>query len=508
MKLLILNQLYPLLALSATCHAFTTVETTGPYATGVRDFDFTDNTYPLDWHPNDASGRRLMFRMHYPVCEKTNLAIVDVVNGNSTTTTGTCNGVPLGSRRKYLESQEWEVYFGIPEPESIAQLFDRTQSYVNAPIALDDPKPTFPVVIYSHGFGSWVSDNTALVEEIASHGYIVCAVASPGFASGVIYPSDGRFVTARDDYPDVMAAVQNDAVPNPYLANFTDNLQIRYDRMELYLHEGVIPVLVQRLNDDLMAVADYLNAIAHQSPIEPSTVTSSQAEKTQQEVDPFLLDLLGDYSDGLNGKLAYMGFSLGGSAAGSAAHADGRAVGAINLDGGHQSLDVWNSEIRTPYLTFFEQTELAWFYHGEFLFENLFSMGTRADIIRVLGPEGVQHNDYTDQKLFSPELRAGLLGITTPVDGLRMHSVLSEFTLAFLGRFLRGETAWDPQTTFEKFEGIEPVDVSYVAEWAHKNFATTTPTMDEDSSAPFSSLSVGAALFASILAAFLIGSFG
>eukprot|EP00977_Amphora_coffeiformis_P024803 scaffold17205_cov186-Amphora_coffeaeformis.AAC.20 len=482
--------------------AFTTVETTGPYVTGVRDFDLLDTVYPSELHPNDAAGRRIMFRVYYPTCAKTDLDVLEGIDGN---TSVTCNDIDLGSKRKYLEAEEWQVYFGIPEPTQISPFFDETQSYKDAPIDVTVPSHTFPVVIYSHGFGSYVSDNTALLEELASHGYIVCAVASPGFAGGVLYPSDGHFITTRDDYPEINAMMSADAIPNPYLANYTDDLQIRYERMELYLEQGALPMLVQRLNDDLVATVDHLDAVSKTS--RAATSTKSMHEEVVSSfntIDPFLVELLGrGTTEGLDGKIIYMGFSLGGSAAGSAAQADVRAVGAINLDGGHQSLDLWNTEIRTPYLMFFEQTEIAWFYHGEFLFETLASMGNRTDIIRVLGPEGVQHNDYTDQKLFSSELRAGLLDITASVDGLRVHNMLARFCLGFLNRYLVDDGEWDTESIFTSNNQVEEIDVSYVAEWARERSATEEPTVNEDSSSATIVLNFWFAFIFGIAACFL-----
>ena len=38
----------------------------------------------------------------------------------------------MGTRRQYLEASKWQVYFGIPEPTQISQLFDKTQSYKDA----------------------------------------------------------------------------------------------------------------------------------------------------------------------------------------------------------------------------------------------------------------------------------------------------------------------------------------------------------------------------------------
>ena len=56
--------------------------------------------------------------------------------------------------------------------------------------------------------------------------------------------------------------------------------------------------------------------------------------------------------NGLSNGLIYMGFSYGGGTSTSAAHQDTRAIGAISLDGLHQSTDLLGNPIRVPLLTF------------------------------------------------------------------------------------------------------------------------------------------------------------
>jgi hypothetical protein len=62
---------------------------------------------------------------------------------------------------------------------------------------MSDAEATYPVLLFSHGYGGVVMQNTALMEELASHGYVVFSIAHPyeslvsSFPDGsVIYEDD------------------------------------------------------------------------------------------------------------------------------------------------------------------------------------------------------------------------------------------------------------------------------------------------------------------------------
>ncbi len=57
----------------------------------------------------------------------------------------------------------------------------------NAP--LTDAAANRPVVIYSHGYTSFLGQNTALMEELASHGYIVYSAQHTYDSSPVVFPN-------------------------------------------------------------------------------------------------------------------------------------------------------------------------------------------------------------------------------------------------------------------------------------------------------------------------------
>jgi dienelactone hydrolase len=87
---------------------------------------------------------------------------------------------------RYVEPALADAVFG--EPDTVRQLF--AFSILNAPIRTNEP--SYPVVLYSHGYGSNRRQNTEKAEELASHGYIVAAMDHID-CSGTIFP-DGRLL--------------------------------------------------------------------------------------------------------------------------------------------------------------------------------------------------------------------------------------------------------------------------------------------------------------------------
>ena len=66
----------------------------------------------------------------------------------------------------------------------------KTNSYEGIPVSMKEDK--FPVILFNHGFTSFMEQNTSQMEHLASHGYIVVSISHPydGVAS---YP-DGRSI--------------------------------------------------------------------------------------------------------------------------------------------------------------------------------------------------------------------------------------------------------------------------------------------------------------------------
>jgi dienelactone hydrolase len=287
------------------------------------------------------------------------------------------------------------------------------------------------------------------MEEIASQGYAVFALGQPGIASGVLFPN-GDVVNVDADFIAGPSPVENETNPD---------IETRYNSMEQRLErDNPFPL---RCRDDMLALADFL-------------------DDSLNNATSWIGQLIGEES-ALS--LIYMGFSYGGAAAGSAGQEDKRAKGAVNLDGLHQSLDLFGRAIQVPFLTFATEIQLN-AYYNEFFYEPLESMGTNPNVTRVAMPENVTHPDLTDLKFLAQELRQAL-GLDEIVDGPHLHDILVSFCLGFLDTHTGKTLDWAPSQSFSQFNDTKPVDVSYVADWANglSISPTATPTM---SSAPMS----------------------
>lgn len=417
------------LATVAFGSCFIVPEPTGPFVTGAQDMEFVDNTYPSPFSEDD-SGRRIMFRIYYPVCNRT-----DYIAENNT-----CAGTELGRRRRYFEQGEWEAYFGSVINDTELVMFAEsleTFSYLNAPMVTElGPRP---ILIYAHGATAWVSDNTALMEELASHGFAAFALGLPGFASTVVYPN-GDVASVHNDF---IAALSH---PDSSLLPLSEQIQTRYDKIvSMMTSQDGVAAFLPRYRDDMLAMVDHLL-----DPLLNNTL---------------LKQLVGE--DDLQG-LIYMGFSFGGAAAGSAAHQDERANGAVNMDGLHYSTDLLGQNISVPFLTFaqnYVRDFPTFFYFNEFFYEDLVTMGSRDDVTRVRLPTNTSHTDITDLKFLPLNVRESV-GFVNTIDAEHLHAVLMDFLLGFVQKHAAQNSSWTSTESFEKFSDIELVNVSYVAEWA------------------------------------------
>lgn len=136
---------------------------TGPYAVGRTLFDWKD--VKRDDPYSDAIGkhRELMVWLWYPA------------------------SASLQAKRAEYIPSAWASK--LPwRPVTIPSRV-RVHSFARAPVAAG--RQTFPVLVFSTGFGNLPSDYTTLIEDIASHGYVVLGITSTYSAPVVRFP-DGR----------------------------------------------------------------------------------------------------------------------------------------------------------------------------------------------------------------------------------------------------------------------------------------------------------------------------
>ncbi len=142
---------------------------TGEYNIGTTTFELTDQNRNETFTADPDDFRRILIQAWYPADDVTGLNRAPYLYNPSAFTTGI--------------QRAWGL------PSIIVSHFSLTvtHSYEDAP--LSDAEATFPVLIFSHGYGGVIMQNTVLMEELASHGYVVFSIAHPYEAVVTAFPN-------------------------------------------------------------------------------------------------------------------------------------------------------------------------------------------------------------------------------------------------------------------------------------------------------------------------------
>ena len=167
---------------------------TGPHKVGTTSYSVTDETRK-EIHSSDANARRELFvEVWYPA-----------VNPKE-------NDLP---RPKTL----WqELYTGSMDRVSFFMAYLKgidTHSYPGIPV--DFENGPYPVILYNHGLQMFTSQNTILMEHLASHGYVVISIAHPYESLRVNLPDAGtiipEFITSMEKFNAAMAWIEKTSRP-------------------------------------------------------------------------------------------------------------------------------------------------------------------------------------------------------------------------------------------------------------------------------------------------------
>ena len=501
-----LNSIAPWLLLLLLCTTATMVTSqntfpkpTGPYdVIGVHDFEFVDTTYPSTREEDDVNdggggGRRIMVRVWYPACRGSNFdtetrvcvnenleAAVAATTSTTSSTASESSSLsssssfslpePFGPRKYLWDGSEREA-IGDRQIEAFSFAFDLTpiydasndqltNSYWDASVVTPELERPLPIVVFNCGALGHVGQNTALMEDLASHGYAVFSVSHPG-GSYILYPN-GDTLPVDEDF---LSAVFGGAPP----VGLNDpDINVRYEakRNIVESNNGTNPYL-PRWRDDILAFVDYLEEFANNA---DDALPPSATELTGS----ILRDILGKEKQL---KVVYGGMSFGASAAGSAAQIDERAVGVFNLDEAHKSPDLLGTAVRTPYLNIFAGGPV---YSNEFFFEPLTTMGSDPNVYRIAVKDSV-HLEFTDIMFVPNELRmvfgGGNVNATEVIDPNTnavggLHYLIASSVGEFLDMAFGGhDSEWDAESVISAYpEKSSLLDVSYVAEWARTSF--------------------------------------
>ncbi len=297
----------------------------------------------------------------------------------------------------YPDAQE--IVRRFPYPDSLAEI--ETSSWMDLPVS--DSGEGLPVVLFNHGWGEHVGQSTVLMQELASHGYVVASIGHHHESKFWVYP-DGSVVfldTANPRFQQIMAEQSQPGMMDLYNAMFTARgvgeqeavFRKSIEKMPTMLRESP-----RMWAEDISFVIGRLDSLnRHEGRFEGR------------------LDL---------DRLGVAGMSMGGIAAGQACISDGRIRACINADGGLFG-DLVDTTLSVPLMFMGSKRFVE--------YDAIFAASSRGDVYTLTVPES-DHYDYTDFTLLH---RQHILMGT--VDGRRMLEIVNAYALAFFDTYLKGE---------------------------------------------------------------------
>ncbi|MFJ6102676.1 alpha/beta hydrolase family protein [Streptomyces sp. NPDC092359] len=361
---------------------------TGHRPVGAVDLHLVDRTRPDPFVPSKPF-RELMVSVRYPA------------------EPGRAGAFPVAPWLGPAAAADWDERsapgLGIPAG-AVDWRGTRTHARTGAPA--DRSAGRLPVVLFSPGDGGVRALGTALVEELASRGYVVVAVDSPYEADQVEFPGGRveRAVPLPDDLtPEVIAALLE-----------------RHARAR---------------HADARFVLGRIGALARGR--RPDRGGGPLPAGLPAVLDPSRTGVLGQ--------------SLGGSVAARLAHDDHRVLAAANLDGEFVG-PVAVSGVAKPFLLLMSEGDSV---EGNAGWASFWAASTGWR--RALRLREAQHGSYTDLQVFLPQLAGHLElpaadGLIGTIDPLRSLAAQRAAVTAFFDLTLKGR----PTSFFEDPGGRFP----------------------------------------------------
>ena len=330
----------------------------------------------------------------------------------------------------------------------VASLSDLRDARAHSVQSSPSARGHFPVVFFSHGFRLYALQSTALLEEVASHGYVVIVLTHPGDAADFRL-DDGRVIRTFEP-------------PQPQNA-FNPAKQLICCAAQFAERVAAIPEYSRRLAPTRLGIS----AVAWRDDI---------LFAAQSVYDGMVPPHIGEVLKHADLKaIAFTGMSFGGSIAAGACHLTLLCKAAINLDGGPYDINMFNRPIRRPLLIVHsdwidlpsERSRYAMGFHPDDLqFERWTDAGNNPDILRVR-VKGIRHMALSDLSyLMRGDGREHALGNADP---RRSGEAISRLWLAFLDTYLEGRPQMTVTRVLAHFSNLERHDPGNLRDWARKN---------------------------------------
>jgi predicted dienelactone hydrolase len=349
-------------------------EPRGNYPIGITYLSFTDQNRPEIFTSDPTDNREITVKAWYPAEPVENAKLAPYIRN----------------------AEEIVPIFNLPT--SIINI--KTHSKLD--LSVSQARETFPVLLFSHGWGEHFSQNTVLMEELASHGYIVFSIAHHYEAKFSFYP-DGHFITIDDSSERFLEIMDEQRNPEAFAVFEKMRNTKSYEEQEAVFRQSneLMPKLLVESPriwaDDISFLIDELENINQDNSIFSGKMNLEQ--------------------------IGVFGMSMGGIASGQVCITDKRCMAGINMDGGIYG-DFLDTKISQPFM--FMSSER---YRG---YDNIFSDHVNNSVYTIT-IHRADHYNFHDLSILDPS--SDRLG---EIDGYRMLKIINDYTLAFFNKHLKG----------------------------------------------------------------------
>lgn len=333
---------------------------TGPFEVGTRIACWTDSSRD-ETFTAEPDFRRLVVQVWFPISE-----------------------APRSDPVFYVDEPDLRMpalakQMGLPL--FLIQHFSSVKTNTYAVDTREVSEAQFPLLIFSHGLSGMRYQNSALMEELASHGYVVMAADHSYEANITIFPDGSTADYRGGNRRGILRGASTEHLDFSQLSIIVDDMRFLIDRVH---------------------------------------AASS---------DPMLGDLGVDIE-----QLGLLGHSLGGAAIMETAVADPRVDAVMVLDGWYIPLSrsAIKEGLETP---FFHLGQKIWRDRRNYVLLDQLILHSRGPVFKLLIPN-TMHPDYTDMPLFSPFSR--LIGYTAVRNPLWLNALIRGSSLDFFNAYLKG----------------------------------------------------------------------
>lgn len=264
------------------------------------------------------------------------------------------------------------------------------------PVTVEESHKKMPVIVASHGSCGTIDNNESLYKELASHGYVVLAIAHPGHAFSTLH-SNGKKQSVSMQYLKEMGEIEPQTKPEQAAELYAKWMELRMTDMNYVMDD-----FKQRaVTEAAFACAD-------------------------------------------TGRYITVGHSAGGATAMGMARVRDDVVGVISLEApcmydikgvkdGEYVID--DTDYPVPLLSIYSDASYSHLHEWKAYQNNVkFLESTNENYVNIYY-EGIGHMGLCDLSLASPLLSEILDGKKSEVDAREQLSRLNEDCLRFLERF-------------------------------------------------------------------------